>query len=67
VVDVAAVASLVAAAGVTGPVSDAEASTRETARKPRPTAAAAEAVQAEPRRRVRFMPETFLPPGSRPG
>jgi hypothetical protein len=49
------------------PPGDAEASTREIARKPRPTAAAAEAVQAEPRRRVRFMTQTFLPTRSRPG
>jgi hypothetical protein len=40
---------------------DAEASTRETARKPRPTAAAADAVHTAPRVRVRFMPVT-LPP-----
>jgi hypothetical protein len=40
---------------------DAEASTRETARKPRPMAAAADAVHAAPRVRVRFMPVT-LPP-----
>jgi hypothetical protein len=33
----------------------AEASTRDTARKPRPTAAAADAVHAAPRAMVRFM------------
>jgi hypothetical protein len=34
---------------------DAEASTRDTARKPRPTAAAADAVHAAPSATVRFM------------
>jgi hypothetical protein len=47
------------------PAGEAEASTSETARNPRPTAAAAAAVQAEPRRRVRFMPQTFSPARSR--
>jgi hypothetical protein len=49
---------------------DADASTRFTARKPRPTAAAAEAVQAAPRRTGRLiaadlMPGTLLPAGLR--
>jgi two-component system, OmpR family, KDP operon response regulator KdpE len=49
---------------------DADASTRDTARKPRPTAAAAEAVQAAPRRTGRLiaadlMPGTLLPAGLR--
>jgi hypothetical protein len=42
-------------------VGEAEASTNETARKPRPTAAAAEPVQADPRRRVLFMAGRFRP------
>lgn len=45
----------VAAAGTVPGTGDA--STREVARKPRPTAAAADAVHALPRRRVRFMGE----------
>jgi hypothetical protein len=60
-------ALVVRAAASVCPPEDAEASTREIARKPRPTAAAAEAVQAEPRRRVRFMTQTFQPTGSRAG
>jgi hypothetical protein len=42
---------------------DAEASTNDTARKPRPTAAAAEAVQADPRRSVLFMAGASVPLG----
>ena len=45
---------------------DAEAPTRETARKPSPTAAAAEAVQTAPRARVRFMAGSMQPIGLRP-
>ncbi|UOY01523.1 hypothetical protein [Blastococcus sp. PRF04-17] len=45
--------------------SDAEASTSETARNPRPTAAAAEPVQAAPRASVRFMGTKLQPSGLR--
>jgi hypothetical protein len=41
---------------------DADASTRDTARKPSPTAEAAEAVHAVPRRRVRFMGQSLRSP-----
>src|SRR4051812_19176447 len=44
----------------------ADASTRDTARKPRPTAAAADAVHAAPSAMVRFMPQTLLRQGLRP-
>jgi hypothetical protein len=43
----------------------ADASTRETARKPSPTAATAEPVQAAARARVRFMAESMQPIGLR--
>ena len=45
---------------------DAEAPTSETARKPRPTAAAAEPVQAAPSARLRFMGRSMQPNGLRP-
>jgi hypothetical protein len=51
---------LVAAGSVPG---EAPASTKEIARKPRPTAAAAEAVHAVPRRRMRFMDGACGAPG----
>jgi hypothetical protein len=53
----------VAASGIVP--GDADASTRDTARNPSPTAEAAEAVHAVPSSRVRFMTQILRPPGLR--
>jgi hypothetical protein len=55
VVDGAVPVDALVDAGTGAVPGDAEASTRDTARKPRPTAAAADAVHAAPSAMVRFM------------